>query len=126
MPVKQVTPYTMWPGGNFWAIAVLTLEPAQLADRYGLIFETGEDDGLGDYARAAIELADGTQALLMGHTHSPWPGTPVYVDVNANFTAARELVLKALDLTPQDYNWVSPESEAPADYPWRFPKPAAE
>ncbi len=54
--VRQIAPYR-WPSGYDFAIAALEYEPEELTRRYGLVFESLSDD-LGEYRRAAIELAE--------------------------------------------------------------------
>ncbi len=107
----QVHPYSLWPSSSGWAIAVLRLTPDELAACYGFTLEEGVD-GLDNYRRVAIALPDGSQAWLMRHIGNPFPGTAVYVDSGVNFDQARALVLEVLGLTPDAYNWVSPESVA--------------
>ncbi len=111
MAIKQ-TPPQMWPSGRRWAIGVLAFEPDELARRYGLVFEKGCDD-LDYFERAVIDLTGLGQVWFLRYPHNDYPGTPVWVDAQSNFDAARRLVLDTLDLTPAAFNWVSPESHAP-------------
>ena len=112
MPVRQIAPYR-WPSGDNRPIATLALDPAELTARYGLVFEEGWDN-LDYLQRAAIELADGSQAWLMRHRGDRSPGTVVYVDAAADFGRARNLVLQALELTPAAFIWVAPDPEPAA------------
>lgn len=106
--VRQIAPHH-WPTVYDFAIVVLALEPEALANRYGLVFQSLEDD-LGEYKRAAIELADGAQCILSRHREVPSPGTNVFVDYAADHARARELVLQALDLPPAAFSWINPHS----------------
>lgn len=109
MPVRQIPPHP-WPSGDNRPIATLALEPAALKARHGLVFEDGWDN-LDYVQRAAIELADRSQAWLVRHRGDPAPGTVVYVDAAADFGRARDLVLQALDLTQAAFSWIAPDPE---------------
>jgi len=87
MGIYQVTPYERWPSGDSRPIVMLRANPAELHERYGLLFEHDTDD-LDDYDLAAIELPDSTQAWLMRHVGNHVPGTIVYVDARADFERA--------------------------------------
>ncbi len=112
MPVRQIPPHR-WPSGDNRPVMTLALDPAALMARYGLVFEDGWDN-LDYVQRAAIELADGSQAWLMRHRGDPAPGTVVCVDAGVDFGRARGLVLQALDLTPAAFSWVAPDPESAA------------
>jgi hypothetical protein len=113
MPVQQL-PFGDFPNFRF-AIADLTMMPDELARRYGLVFDHDNED-LGPVTYAAIALADGSWAVLLRHDDSQYQTTPVWVDAAANFDVARQLVLDALGLTADAYDWVAPESQAPPGY----------
>ncbi len=113
MPVRQVTPHQRFPSGDSRALVMLTGEPRELAARYGLSFEEGEDD-FDAFQLAAIALADGSQAWLLKYRGEPTPGTVVYVDAGADFAQAKALLAQALELTDEDILWVSPFVAAPA------------
>ena len=113
MPVRQVPPHQHFPSGDSRPLVVLTGEPRQLAARYGLSFEEGEDD-FDAFHLAAIALADGSQAWLLKYRGDPNPGTVVYVDVAADFAHAKALLDQALELADEDILWVSPFVVAPA------------
>jgi hypothetical protein len=102
----------MWASGRRWAIAVLAFEPEELALRYGLVFEEGCDE-LHYFKRAVIDLPEIGQAWFLRYPAIDYPGTPIWVDAESDFDAARRSLLAALDLTPDAFNWVSPESHAP-------------
>jgi hypothetical protein len=111
MAVKQIPPRT-WPSGSRWAIATLAFEPDELARRYGLVFEEGWDE-LDYYQRAVIDLPGVGQVWFLRYPYNAFPGTPIWVDAQCDFDAARRLVLAALELTPAAFNWVSPYSRSP-------------
>jgi hypothetical protein len=111
--LKQM-PKRMWLSGRRWAIGVLAFEPDELAQRYGLVFEEGWDE-LDYFKRAVIELPEVGQVWFLRYPTVDYPGTPIWVDAKSDFDAARWLVLAALALTPDAFNWVSPESHAPPD-----------
>lgn len=110
MSVRQIPPHR-WPSGDNRPIATLALDPAALTARYGPVFEDSWDN-LDYVQRAAIELADGSQAWLMRHRGDPAPGTVVYVDAEVDFGRARAFVLQALDLTSAAFSWVAPDPES--------------
>lgn len=111
MAIKQIPPHN-WPSGSRWAIAVLEFEPEELTQRYGLVFEEGIDD-LDHYKRAVIDLPGVGQVWFLRYPNLDYPGTPIWVDEESDFDAARQEVLDALELTPAAFNWVNPHSLPP-------------
>ena len=113
MPVRQVPPHQHFPSGDSRPLVVLTGEPRQLAARYGLSFEEGEDD-FDAFQLAAIALADSSQVWLLKYRGDPNPGTVVYVDAGADFAHAKALLAQSLELADEDILWVSPFAVLPA------------
>ena len=111
MVVRQVPPHQHFPSGDSRPLVVLTGEPRELAVRYGLSFEEGEDD-FDAFQLAAVALADGSQAWLLKYRGDPNPGTVVYVDAGADFPRAQALLTEALELAPEHLLWASPFATA--------------
>jgi len=112
VPVHQV-PLQRWPSGDSKDLAELRLSPEELGRRYGLSFEELHDD-LDDFRVAAIALPDGSNLWLYRYRHEPEPGTAVRVDAAADFRKAKAQLAQVLGLTADDFLWVSPLVEAPA------------
>ena len=111
MRVRQVLPHEYWPSGDSRPIAMLALEPDELASGYGFAFEEGYD-ALDYFKRAAIALADGSQVWLMRHRGNPVAGTIIYADAAADPSRVRGLLAHALGLDEADFLWTAPNSEA--------------
>ena len=93
-----------FPNGAGQPIAILALEPPELAARYGLGFGTGFDDV--DYSRFTnFELGDGSHVLLLKHLRAPIAGTEIWADSKADWPATIAALLAKLDLTEQDLLW---------------------
>lgn len=97
-----------WSG--YAPIAVIGLEPDELADKNGLIFEAGEDD-LDSLHESVFGGPSGDVMALIRHVHSPKPGTQLWVKARTLSDARRQLrdAIQALQLTKSDITWVSPE-----------------
>jgi hypothetical protein len=102
--VRQVTPHVHWPSGDSRPIALLGLEPEDLSDSLGIVFEEGHDN-LDFYRLAAIQLNDGQQVWLMRHRGTPAQGTEVYADSHADPIAARRMLLEELALPESAITW---------------------
>jgi hypothetical protein len=85
----------------------LRFSPDDLAVRFGLSFDACHDD-LDEYELAAIELPDGSQAWLERHGGDPAGTTLAHVDANANLRVAKGDLQQLLELTDDDFVWVSP------------------
>lgn len=107
MAVQQVRPQDHFPSGDSRALVEVSLDPAHLAERYGLSFEEGFDD-LDWYQRAAIALPDGSQAWLMKYRGERGVGTTVYVDAAADPGETTEALLATLGLDERDVAWAVP------------------
>ena len=89
-------------------VATLRLEPAQIAKRVGLTFESARDD-LDDLEAAVFKASTGRQIALVRHRHQPNRGTDILINERSrNLTAAVRDALQALNLTPHDLQWTSP------------------
>ena len=88
-------------------LAVLRFSPDELSTRYGLAFEMRHDD-LDEFQFAAIALQDGSQAWLERHCGDPVANTLAHVDAGANLRLAKRDLQQVLDLTDDDFVWVSP------------------
>lgn len=100
---KQVRPHDRWPSGDSRPIAVLSLEPDALEERYGFIFQETHDD-LDYYALAAIDVA-GEQLWLIRYRGAPQPGTVIYADAAADAGVKRDELLAILELSSADLTW---------------------
>ena len=104
--INQVRPHDRWPSGDSRPIAVLALEPDELAARYGLTYDEAVDD-LDRVQLAAIGLADGSQLWLSKHLEDPNPGMVVRIDVADDPVSARAQLLAALGLDERALLWTS-------------------
>jgi hypothetical protein len=110
--IRQVAPWANWPSGDSKPIAVLALEPKELAARYGLTFRKGLDD-LGAYRLVAVELSNGVQAWISNHDGDPNPGSVVYVDAGLDIAKAQTQLVNLLGISRDDLLWAAPrESQA--------------
>lgn len=107
MAVRQVQPHGHFPSGDRRALLEVALDPADLADRYGLSFEEELDD-LDRYQRAAVALPDGSQAWLIKYRGEAGTGTTVYVDAAADPGETKRLLLRMLALAEKDLSWAGP------------------
>jgi hypothetical protein len=97
-----------WPRGLERAIAVVALEPRELAARCGLRFEMSGDD-LDAFEGALLGTPSGKHFALVRHRGAPLPGTEVWahsdsVDLSTDLQEA----LHVLDLTTKDLAWTHP------------------
>lgn len=88
-------------------LAVLRFSPVDLSSRHGLTFERRHDD-LDEFQLAAIALPDGSQAWLERHCGDPVDNTLAHVDAGANLRLAKQDLQLVLDLSDDDFVWVSP------------------
>jgi hypothetical protein len=100
---------TDWPSRDCRAIAVLRLEPEELAARLHLSFRDGEDD-LDALKHAGVRLRSGEQFLLLRHAHAPKPGTDLYADAGADAAALLDRFLLATGLATKDVTWRAPDA----------------
>jgi hypothetical protein len=93
-------------------IAVIALEPEELTERYGLIFEP---DGRRAGVAAMIETAGGDQYMLLRHDDDPCPGTEVLAS-ELSIEPGRDLteLLGALNLDANLVTWKLDEMDARA------------
>lgn len=112
MRLRQVVPHEHWPSGDGRPLAVLRLEPAQLATRYGLRFDAGYDN-LDAYQRAALAMPGGNQVWLVRHRGDPEPGTVAYVDAAQELLQAKAFLMQTLGLVTADFRWMAPGAADP-------------
>jgi septum formation protein len=109
-----------WPSGDSRFVAMLALEPVQLAGRYGISFITWEADGLGPCEGAGVRLPSGRHLLLTRHEHQPEPGTFVEADWADDAREACRELLDALGLDERACTWMSDEPAPGPDETARF------
>lgn len=92
-------------------IAVLKIEPDQLARRRAIRFRAGYDD-LDELRVARIKTPEGGQFALLRHIHAPKPGTEV-VALSRSTNVSRDItsILNFLELTDADVVWRVPTSK---------------
>jgi hypothetical protein len=97
-----------WSG--YEPVAVIGLEPAELASTRGLTFRDGHDD-LDHLSESVFRGLRGTWFGLVRHLHSPEPGTELLIRAANRFDARRQLLqaMRALQLSLADLLWISPE-----------------
>ncbi len=90
MTFKQVND-GRWPSGRSWAIGVLTKQPDEIENVYGIVFTRKRDD-LDAFAEAGVQLPSGRIILLMKYDGDAM-GTTVFADAADDVEEARaELV----------------------------------
>jgi DNA-binding protein HU-beta len=92
-------------------IAVLNIEPDQLARRHAIRFRPGYDD-LDELRVARIKTPEGGQFALLRHIHAPEPGTEV-VALSRSTNVSRDIasILNLLELTHADVVWRLPTAK---------------
>jgi DNA-binding protein HU-beta len=92
-------------------IAVLKIEPDQLARRHAIRFRAGYDD-LDELRVARIKTPEGGEFALLRHVHAPKPGTEV-VALSRSTNVSRDIasILNLLDLTLADVVWRVPTAK---------------
>lgn len=109
MRAEHISAEQIWPSGDSRPIAVLSLEPNDLAEKYGWHFREGIDD-LDLFKFVVIQLEDGSPAMVYKHHGDSNPGTLVRVDAHANLCKERKLLFSKLHLKEGDLLWVAPEA----------------
>jgi hypothetical protein len=97
-----------WSG--YEPIAVIGLEPRELASKRGLTFRDAHDD-LDRLSESTFSGPRGNVFGLVRHVHSPEPGTELLVRA-ANLSDARRQLRQAiatLRLSASDLLWISPK-----------------
>jgi hypothetical protein len=108
----QVTPRTPWPSGGGWTVAILSLSPRELSERYGVRFLLGVDD-LDEFCVAALKDRLLGQIWLFRHEHAPFPGTRVDVDRSVSRDEDLSALNRQLRLGAEEFNWITEETNAP-------------
>jgi hypothetical protein len=107
MAVQQLELPVHWQSGRSRPVAIVPFDPQTLSQRYHIQFEPGLDD-LDTFTFAAIELANGHQALLRKYDNDPEPeGCVVYVDWSDDVRVAQRLIASALGIDPADFRWAA-------------------
>ena len=90
------------------SVAVLRMEPSELAQRFGISFEEHSDD-LGALNAAVFETTGGKQFGLLRHKGCPSPGTEVLVDEKStNPSADLKEFMTLLGITEEDILLTAP------------------
>jgi hypothetical protein len=97
-------------------LAHIRRSPEEFSRRFNLSFETFGDDRE-KFELAAVALVSGSQVWLERHRGDSIRGTLAHVDAQANLRAAREELKDTLQLTDDDFIWISPllASSEPGD-----------
>jgi hypothetical protein len=85
-------------------IAVLDLEPAQLARTHGLRFVEGATN-LGPAVAALVQVASGNQFMLRRDDDAPTPGTEVLADERLDPSRALAEFLASLHISRRHVTW---------------------
>jgi DNA-binding CsgD family transcriptional regulator len=110
--MKQVAPHVAFPSGSSWTVGVLALEPAELQERFDLVFESGMGD-LGEYRLAALETPTVGQLWLFRYEGAPFRGTEVLVDEQVPRDEALFAVWSELGIDLRGFNWINQYREYP-------------
>jgi hypothetical protein len=95
-------------------IAVLRMEPDELAKSRRIKFRSGHDD-LDRLRIARIRTADGQTFALVRHLHAPRPGTEIVtVTSSSDLWGDIQGVLERLNLTDKDLAWWHPAAKRAA------------
>ncbi len=107
MRKRRPSPASEWGNDFGEPIAVLRLEPDELARRHGFDFQSGYDD-LDDIQVARVRTK-GRMFALLRHVHSPKPGTEV-VALSRSRNMAHDVasILHRLNLDESDLAWKHP------------------
>ncbi len=105
--VLQVSPNKVWPTGDGRTVGIVSVTPDEITRRFGIVFERGLDDGLGEYALAAVSDRKGGQVWLMRYDGSPVAGTDVVVDAMRSRSDALKSVREVLGFQRKDFEWIS-------------------
>lgn len=100
-PAGSAEPF---PSGGERTIAILALEPPELAAGYDVDFREGIDD-LDVLRYAWIHAPSGTPLLLVKHLRAPFPGTEVHADYQADAAELTRQLLRRFDLDENDLLW---------------------
>jgi hypothetical protein len=96
-------------------IAVLRLEPAEISQHCGIVFEPDRDD-LDALLVAAFESETGRQFGFARYEHAPLPGTELLVHEQSPDLKAELLeALGLLHLRPRDLTWIHPDIDLTPD-----------
>jgi hypothetical protein len=99
-------PRERFPNGGL-PMAQVAVAPADLAARFGVVFERGQNN-LDDFLLAAFALPDGSQAWLIRHvqaTEEQNAGMHVIADASHQPSILVRLVVEALDLVEDELLW---------------------
>lgn len=106
MHARQVRPHDRFPTGASRPIAELAVDPKTLEAATGLRFdEHVEDDGLGTFQFAALELPNGEQIWLGRHDGDQVGRLFAYADQAADVAGTQALLLAALELPETAVSW---------------------
>jgi hypothetical protein len=89
-------------------VAILPLEPEELAARTPVIFQKGFDD-LDMLLFCLPQLPSGRDVTLVRHKNCPSPGTEVWIEwQNTSAMTTSQEYLATLKLTLDDLTWINP------------------
>jgi hypothetical protein len=109
VPSFQQIPLQQMERGLARPVATLRLEPAEIAKRVGLTFETAKDD-LDELEAAVFKANSGRQIALVRHRHQPNRGTDILINERSrDLNSAVRDALQALNFEAHDLQWTSPK-----------------
>lgn len=112
-------PDERWDGGEFCAVAAVSVPLSELATRCGFSTETFESDGLGSTIQARCSLADGTRFILNEFLSNPCrPSTEIWcqraLSVDPQLLSK---IVQALGLPPTSVTWRDSRATPPRPLP---------
>lgn len=103
--IRQI-PADEWPTGRNEPLLVLPFKPAELAEKFGLVFVEDHDDFEELDIAVVHSAAFGTVGLIR-YKNVQFDGTVVYVDVDSDLETTRDAVLAEFELDLGDVEWIN-------------------
>lgn len=93
-----------WPSGDSRAVAVIALDPHEIADRLQLEL-LGDRDDLGEFIGAGLRLHSGRLIAFVRYKDVAMPGTTVYADARDDLTEVLREVLELCRVNADAVLW---------------------
>jgi hypothetical protein len=101
-----------WVPGNYREIAILRYSSDELAEKHGMVFNKGYEDGLGETKEAGFLTSKGRQFSLVHYLWAPAPYRQMtnILSLWQADTLASDLedILEVLNLGTEDLEWIEP------------------